>query len=162
MPSHHFILWCPLLLLSTILPSIKVFSNKLTLCMKWPKYWSFSFSISTSNEYLGLISLGLTGFITLQSKGLSRVLSSTTVWKHLFLSAQSSLWSNSHICTWLLENTVFLTRWTFVGKVMALLFNTCLGWSQLSSKERSLHSFTVKHDNSSRVTFPMVTSFSYQ
>ena len=155
MLSNHLMLChCPLLLLPSIFPSIRVLSNELALCIRWSDYWSFNFSISPSNEYSGLISL--------LSEELSRIFSSNTIWKYQFFSAQSSLWSNSHICTWLLENTVFLTRWTFVGKVMALLFNTCLGWSQLSSKERSLHSFTVKHDNSSRVTFPMVTSFSYQ
>ena len=73
------------------------------LYIRWPKYWSFSFSISPSNEYSGFISLGLTGLISLQSKGLSRVFSSTTIQKHQFFGAQSSLWSNSHIHTWLLE-----------------------------------------------------------
>ena len=67
--------------------------------------------------------LGWTGWISLQSKGLSRVFSNTTVWKHKFSSTQPSLWSNSHIHTWLLEKTIALTRWTFVGKVMSLLFN---------------------------------------
>ena len=67
--------------------------------------------------------LGWTGLISLQSKGLSRVFSNTTIQKHRFFSAQLSLWSNSHIHTRLLEKTIALTRWTFVGKVMALLFN---------------------------------------
>ena len=69
MPSNHLILCRPLLLLSSIFPSIRIFSNESVLCIRWPKYWSFSFSISPSNEYLGLISLGLTGLIFLQSKG---------------------------------------------------------------------------------------------
>ena len=69
----------------------------------WPKYWSFSFSISPSNEYSWLTSLGLTGLISLQSKGVSRVFSNTTVQKHPFFVTQPSLWSNSHIHTWLLE-----------------------------------------------------------
>ena len=64
-----------------------------------------------------------TGWISLQSKGLSRVFSNTTVQKHQFFGAQPSLWSNSHIHTWLLEKTIALTRWIFVGKVMSLLFN---------------------------------------
>ena len=64
-----------------------------------------------------------TGWISLQSKGLSRVLSSMTFWKHQFFSAPPSLWSNSHIHTWLLEKTIALTIWTFVGKVMSLVFN---------------------------------------
>ena len=85
----------PLLLLPSIFPSIRVFSNESVLCIRWPKYWSFSFSISPSNEYSGLISFR----ISLQSKGLSRVFSSTTVQKHQFFEAQPSLWSNSHIHT---------------------------------------------------------------
>ena len=74
-----------------------------SLCIRWPKCWSFGFSISPSNEYLGLISLGWTGLISLQSKGLSRIFSNTTVQKHQFFGAQFSLWSKSHIHTWLLE-----------------------------------------------------------
>ena len=95
MPSSHLILCRPLLLLPPIPPSLRVFSNESTLRMRWPKHWSFSFSISPSNEYSGLISLGLTGWISLQSKGLSRVFSNTTVQKHQFFSTQFSLWSNS-------------------------------------------------------------------
>ena len=79
------------------LSSIRVFYNESALCIRWPKYWSFSFSISPSNEYSGLISFGMTGLISLQSKGLSRVLSITTVQKHQFFGPQPSLWSNSHI-----------------------------------------------------------------
>ena len=84
-------------------PSIRVVTNESVLRIRWPKYWSFSFSISLSNEYLGLISLRLTGLISLQSKGLSKVFSNNTVQKHQFFGAQLSLWSNSHIHTWLLE-----------------------------------------------------------
>ena len=82
MPSNHLILCHPLLLLPSIFPSIRVFSNELALCIRWLKYWSFS--NSPSNEYSGLILLGLTGLISLQSKGLSRVFSSATVQKHQF------------------------------------------------------------------------------
>ena len=103
MPSNHLVLCHPLLLLPSIFPSIRVFSNESALPIRWPKYWSFSFSISPSNESSGLISSGLTGLISLQSKGLSRVFSNTTVQKHQFFSAQPSLWSNSHIRTRLLE-----------------------------------------------------------
>ena len=98
MPSNHLILCHPLLLLPSIFPSIRVFSNESVPCIRWPKYWSFSFSISPSNEYSGLISSGLTGLISLQSKGLSRVFSNT-VQKHQFFSAQLCLWFNSHIHT---------------------------------------------------------------
>ena len=90
MPSNPLILCCTLLPPS-IFPSIRVFSNESVLRIRWPKYWSFSFSISPSSEYSGLISSGWTGWISLQSKGLSRVFSNTTVQKHQFLGAQLSL-----------------------------------------------------------------------
>ena len=99
MSSSHLILCCPLLLQPRIPPSIRVFSNESTLRMRWPKYWSFSFSISPSNEH----PLGWTGWISLQSKGLSRVFSDTTVQKHQFFSTQLSSQSNSHIHIWALE-----------------------------------------------------------
>ena len=91
MPSSHLIICRPLLLLPSIFPSLRVFSNESVLRIRWPKYWSFSFSISPSNEYSGLTALGWTGWISLQSKGLSRVFSNTTVQKHQFFSAQPSL-----------------------------------------------------------------------
>ena len=94
-PSSHLILCHPLLLLPPIPPSIKVFCNESTLRMRWPKYWSFSFSIIPSREIPGLISL--------QSKGLSRVFSNTTVQKHQFFGAQLSPQSNSHSHTWPME-----------------------------------------------------------
>ena len=91
MPSNPLIFCCPLLLLPSIFPSIRVFSNESTLHIRWSKYWSFSFNISPSDEYSGLISLGWTDLISLQSKGLSRVFSNTTVQKHQFFGAQLSL-----------------------------------------------------------------------
>ena len=96
------ILCCPLLLLPSIFRSIRVFPNDSALHIRWPKYWSFSFSISPSKEYLGLIFFRITGLISLLSKGLLRVLSNSIVQKYQFFSAQP-LWSNSHIHTWLLE-----------------------------------------------------------
>ena len=96
-PSNHLILCCPLLLLPSIFASIRDFSNESVLQIRWPKSWSFSFSISPSNEYAGLILLGLNGLIFLKSKGLSRVFFNTTVQKHQFFGAQLSLWSNLHI-----------------------------------------------------------------
>ena len=98
MPSDHFILYCPLPFLPSTFPSIRVFSNESALRIRWPKYWSFS--IRPSNEYSGLISFTLTGWISLQSKGLSRVFSNTTIQKHPFFSAQLSLQSNSRIHNW--------------------------------------------------------------
>ena len=79
MPSNHLVLCHPLLLPPPIFPSMKVFSNESVLCIRWPKYWSFSFSVSPFNEYLGLFPLELTGWISLWSKGLSRVFSNITV-----------------------------------------------------------------------------------
>ena len=102
MPSNHLILCQPLLLLPSIFLSIRVFSNELVLHIRWPNYWSFRFNISTSNEYSGLISFRIDWWIPLQSKGLSRVFSNTTVQKHQLFGAQLSVWSNSHIHTWLL------------------------------------------------------------
>ena len=102
MPSYHLILCRPLLLLPSIFPSIRVFSSDSVLCIRGPKYWSFSFSISLMCTQ-DWFPLGWTGWISLQSKELSTVFSNTTVQKHRFFSAQLSLWSNSHIHTWLLE-----------------------------------------------------------
>ena len=91
-PSNHLILYHPLPFLPSIFASIKFFSNESVLPIRWPNYWSFSFSTSPSNEYSGLISFRID---SLQSKGLSRVFSNTTVQKHQFFSAQPSLWSNA-------------------------------------------------------------------
>ena len=84
MPSNHLILCHPLLLLPSIFPRVRVFSNESALHIRWPKYWSFSFRISPSNEYSGWFPLGLTGLISLKYKGLSRVYSSTTICRHKF------------------------------------------------------------------------------
>ena len=91
MPSSHLILCPPLLLLPSIFPNITVFSNESALRIRWPKYWSFSFNISPSNDTQDWSPLGWTDWISLQSKGLSRVFSNTTVQKHQFFGAQLSL-----------------------------------------------------------------------
>ena len=102
MPSSHLILCRPLLLLHSIFPSIRIFSNESALHIRWPKYWSFNFNISLSSEYSGPISwmvlmdwldglVGWTAWISLQSKGLSRVFSNATVQKHQFFGTQLSL-----------------------------------------------------------------------
>ena len=103
MPSNHLILCYPLLLLPSIFPSIMVFSNVSLLCIMWSKYWSLSFIISRSSECSGLISLGLTGLIFLQSKGFSSIFSSTTVQKYQFFGAQPFVWFNPYFHTGLLE-----------------------------------------------------------
>ena len=103
MPSSHLILCRPLLLLPSIPPSIRVFSNESTLHMRWPKYWSFSFSIIPSKEIPGLISFRMDWLDLFAVQGSSRVFSNTTVQNHQFFSTQPSSQSNSHIHTWPLE-----------------------------------------------------------
>ena len=104
MPSNHLILCHPLLLLPSIFPSIRIFSNELALCIRWSKFWSFSFSICPSNEYSGLIFFSIDWFDLLAVQGPSRLFSSTTTQKRQFFDAQPSLlWSSSHTRTWLLE-----------------------------------------------------------
>ena len=103
MPYNHLILCCPILLLLSIIPRIRVFSKESVLCIRWPNYWSFSFSISLPNEHSGLISFRIDWFDLLSVQGLSRVFSNTTVQRHQFFGAQPSSQSNSHIHTCLLE-----------------------------------------------------------
>ena len=130
MPSSHLILCCPLLLLPPIPPSIRVFSNESTLRMRWPKYWVSALASvlpKTDLHCQDWSPVGWTGWISLQSKGLSRVFSNTTVQKYQFgsqLSSQSN--SHSYMTT---GKTIALTRRTFVGKVMSLLWICYLGWS---------------------------------
>ena len=102
MQSNLLILCRPFLFPPSVFPSIRVFSSESVFRIRWPEYWSFSFSISPSNEHSELISFRIDWF-ALQSKGRSRVFSNTTVRKHQLFGAQLSLWSNSHIHTWLLE-----------------------------------------------------------
>ena len=123
MPSNHLILYCPLFLLPLIFPSIRVFSNESALRIRWPKYWSVSLNISPTNELPGLISFGMDWLASLQSKGLSRVFSSTTVQKHQFLQ-HSALFIVQLLHPYLATGkTIALTRCTLVDKVMSLLFN---------------------------------------
>ena len=124
MPSSHLILCHPLLLLPPIPPSIRVFSNESTLLMRWPKYWSFRVTISPSNEYSGLISFRMDwlDLLAVQGtlKGLLQHYSSkaSIFWCSAFFTVQLS---HPYMTT---GKTIALTRWTFVGKVMSLLFNT--------------------------------------
>ena len=98
MPSNHLILCHPLLLLPSVFPSIRVFSNELALHIRWPKYWSFSFSISPSNEYSGLISCRIDWFDLLSVQRTLKSLLHRRSLKPSVLGAQPSLWSSSHIC----------------------------------------------------------------
>ena len=122
MPSNHLILCRHLLLWPSIFPSSRNFSNESALHIRWPNYWSFSFNLILPMNTQDLSPLGWTGWISLQSKGLSRVFSNTTVQKHQFSGAQLSLVQLSHpyMTT---GKTIALTRRTFVDKVMSLLFN---------------------------------------
>ena len=122
MPSNHLILCRPLLLLPSIFPSIRAFSNESVLRIRWPKYWSFSFSISPSNEYSGLISFsGLVGSPC--SPRDSQESSPTPQFKSINSLALSFLYSPLSHPYMTTGKTIALTRWTFVGKVMSLLFN---------------------------------------
>ena len=105
MPSNHLILCHPLLLLPSIFPSIRVFLNESVLHIRWPKYWSFSFSISPANEYSGLSSFRMDWLDLLVVQGTLKSLSNITVQNYQFFGAQISLWSNSHIHPWLLKKT---------------------------------------------------------
>ena len=101
--ATHLNLCHPLLLLPSIFPSIRVFKNESALCTRWPMYWSFSFNVVLPMNTQDWFPLGLAGWTYLQSKGLQRVFSNTTVQKHQFFCAQPSSQSNSHIHTWSLE-----------------------------------------------------------
>ena len=123
MPSSHLILCCPLLLLPPIPPNIRVFSNESTLPMRWPKYWSFSFSITPSNEHPGLISFRMDWLDLVAVQGTLKCLLRHHSSKALTLRCSAFFTDQlSHPCM-TTGKTIALTRWTFVGKVMSLLFN---------------------------------------
>ena len=123
MPSNHLSLFHPLLLPPSIFPSIRVFSNESVLCIRWPKYWSFSFSISPSNEYSGLISFRMDWLDLLAIPGTLKTL------LQYHISKASVLWHSAFFIVQLSHpfmttgKIIALTRWTFVGKVMSLFLN---------------------------------------
>ena len=123
MPSNHLILCRPLLLPPSVFPSIKVFSNESALCIRWPKYWSFSFNIGPSNEYSGLISFRMNWLDLLAVQGTLKSLlqhhssKASTLQHSAFFIVQLS-----HPCM-TIGKTIALTRRTFVGKILSLLFN---------------------------------------
>ena len=126
MPSNHLILCCPLLLLPSIFPSIRVLSSELVLHIRWPKYWSFSFNISPFNEYSGLISFRVDWLDLLAVQGTLKNLlqhhssKASILWRSAIFVVQLS---HPYITT---GKIIALTRWTFVGKVMSLLFKNAL------------------------------------
>ena len=123
MPSNHLTLFCPLLLLPLIFPNIRVFSNESALCIRWPKYWSFSFSISPSSEHSGLVSFRMDWLDLLAVQGtfnslLQHHISKASILRHLaFVMVQIS---QPYMTA---GKTIALTTWTFVNQVMSLLFN---------------------------------------
>ena len=123
MPIKHLILCRPLLLSRSIFPSSRVFSNESALPIRWPKYWSLASTSVLPMNTQDWSPLEWTGWMSLQSKGLTRAFYNTTSQNHQFFGAQLSLWSNSHIHTWLLKKPWPWLRRTFVDKVMSLLFN---------------------------------------
>ena len=123
MPSSHLILHCPLFLLPSIFPSIRVFSNESALHIRWPKYWSFSFNISPSNEHSGLISFRMDWLDLLAVQGILKSLLQHHNSKASILRCSTFfIVQLSHPCM-TIGKTIALTRWTFVDKVMSLLFS---------------------------------------
>ena len=123
MPSSHLILCCPLLLLPSILPSIRVFSNESVLHIRWPKYWNFSFSISPANEYSGQTSFRMDWLDLLAFQGtLKSLLQHHSSKASILQRSAFFLVQLSHPYT-TTGKTIALTRWTFVSKVLSLLFN---------------------------------------
>ena len=123
MPSNHLILCCPLLLLSSIFPSIRVFSNESALHMRWLKYWSFSFSISPSNEYSGLISFRMDWLDFFAVQGTLKSLLQHHCSKASILRCSAFFTVQLSHPYMTIGKTITLARWTFVGEVMSLLFN---------------------------------------
>ena len=176
MPSNHLILYCPLLLLPSIVPSIKIFSNESALHIRWPKYWSFSFNISPFNEHPGLISFRLDWLDLLAVQGTLKSLlqhhsSKASILQHSgFFIVQLSY---PYMTT---RKTISLTRWTFVDKVMSLLFkmlsrlvitflprskHLLISWLQSPPEPKKIKSATVSPSIYHELTGPdaMILSF---
>ena len=127
MPQNHLSLYCPLLFLPSLFPSIRVFSNESALCIRRTKYWSFSFSISLSNEYSGLISFRIDWFHLLAVQG-TQVSSPTPQFKSINSLVLSLLYCPVLTCIHTTGKSIALTVRIFVGKVLSLLFNTLFGF----------------------------------
>ena len=158
MPSNHLILCCPLLLLPSIFPSIRVFSNESALRIRWPKYWSFTFNISPSNEYPGLISFRMDWLDLLAVQGTLKSLlqhcsSKASILRcSVFFIVQLS---HPYMIT---GKTIALTRQTFVGKVMSLLFNIAFLNSEHLGRVRLCHTEVI---NESTVQWHLLHSFTH-
>ena len=165
MPSNHLILHCPLLLLPLIFPCIRVFSNESALHIRWPKYWSFSFNISPSNEYPGLISYRMDWLDLLALQGTLKRLPQNDSSKASILRCSASFivqLSHPYMTT---GKTIALTRWNFADRVMSLLFNMLsrlvmekamaphsstlawkIPWTEEPGRLQSMGSLRVRHD----------------
>ena len=167
MPSNHLILCRPLLLLPSIFPSIRVFPSESALQFRWPKYWSFSFSISPSNEYSGLISFRVDWLDLLVVQGTFKSLLQHHSLKSSVLQCSAFFidqLSHSYVTT---GKTVTMIRWTFVGKVMSLLFNM-LSRCVIAFLPRSKHLLISWLQSPSavilepkKIKFPIVSIFFY-
>ena len=143
MLSNHLILYCPLLLLPSTFPSIRVFSNESALCIRWPKYWTFSFSISPSNEDLGLISFKI-DLVWSPCNPRDSQESSPTSQFRIINSSMLSLFYGPTLTSvhdYFTGKTIALTRQTFVGKVLSLLFNMLAFWDTIAIDD----TFDTKH-----------------
>jgi len=162
MPSNHLILCHPLLLPPSIIPSIRVFSNESVCCIRWPKYWSFSFSISPSNEHPGLISFRMDWLDLLVAQGTPKSLlqhhssKASILWCSAFFRVELS---HPYLTT---GKTIDLTRWTFVGKVMSLLFNMLsrLVITSLPMSKRLLFSW-LQSPSAGILEYPLQNKVSY-
>ena len=140
MLSNHLILCHPLLLLPSIFPSIRVFSNESTLCIGWPNYWSFNISMNPSNEYLGFISFRIDWFDLLAVQGTLKSLLQHHSSKHQFFGVQLSLWSNSHIRTWLLEKAQL-----WLGSLKTACESAAISNWKLNCKNKCCHKYNCFH-----------------
>ena len=140
MPSNHLILCCPLLLLPSIFPSIRVFTKESVLCIRWPKYWSFSFSINASDENSGLTSFWMNWLDLLDVQGTLKSLLQHHSSKASVLQQSAFFIVQLSYPYMTLGKTIALTRWTFVGKVISLLFNM-LSMLTIASKEQMSFNF---------------------
>ena len=142
----HLILCCPFILLPSIFPGLRIFSNELALCIRWPKYWSLSFSISPSNEYSGLISFRMGWLDLLAVQGTLKSLlqhhssKASMIWRSAFFMAQLSY-------LYITRKTIVLTIWMLVSKVMSLLFNTMSVCHSFPSKKQASFNFINTYKN---------------
>ena len=162
MPSSHLILCRPLLLLPPIPPSIRVFSNESTLCMRWPNYWSFSFSISPSQEHPGLISFRMDWLDPLAVQGTLKSLLQHHSSKASILQCSAFFTVQLSYPYMTTGKTIALTRQTFVGKVMSLLFNM-LSRLVITFLSRNKHPVILEHQKISSANVSTVsTSISHE